>query len=290
MIASQTLRAHGPSRIVVRKVLFAAAIVVGVAILMFPVYWIVLSAFTPEQILFSSHFNFLPLHWSLANFRTGFQVVPVGSYFLHSVVLGVVPACLAMLVALPAGYAFGRLKFFGRGGILALIVFSGFLPVVASIIPLFELFKDLHIIGTWWALFLVYTGFLLGFTTWILSLFVARIPIEVEEAARLDGANEPALLRFVIVPLLRPAIASLFIVDFLASWNQFLLPTIFSTSTSTSPLVLGISQASQNPQLHSVAWGPQAAFGLIVVVPAIIVVLIFQRRIAGGLTAGAVKG
>ncbi len=117
--------------------------------------------------------------------------------------LGVVPACLAMLVALPAAYAFGRLKFFGRGGILALIVFSGFLPIVASIIPLFELFKDLHIIGTWWALFLVYTGFLLGFTTWILSLFVARIPIEVEEAARpsIVSELEHALLRFVIVPL-----------------------------------------------------------------------------------------
>ena len=81
----------------------------------------------------------------------------------------------------------------------------------------------------------------------ILCLFVARIPIEVEEAARLDGASEPAMLRFVMVPLLRPAIASLFIVNFLASWNQFLLPTIFSTGTSTSPLVLGISPASETP-------------------------------------------
>ena len=90
-----------------RKVLFVAAIVVGVAVLMFPVYWIVLSAFTPEQILFSPHFNFLPLHWSLANFRTGFEVVPVGSYFVHSVVLGLSPRAWPSLwryrQAMPSG-------------------------------------------------------------------------------------------------------------------------------------------------------------------------------------------
>ncbi len=261
MIAQHAVPTFKSSRVMVRKVLFVVTLVAAICVLMFPVYWIVLSAFTPEQTLFSPNFNFLPLHWSLANFKTGFDVVPVGSYFVHSVVLAIIPASLAILVSLPAGYAFGRMKFFARGTILVLVVFCGFLPIVASIIPLFELFKDMGIIGSWWALFLVYTGFELGFTTWILSLFVARIPVEVEEAARLDGASEPAMLRFVMVPLLRPAIASLFIVNFLASWNQFLLPTVFSTSSSTSPLVLGISQASENPTLHSVAWGPRPPSG-----------------------------
>lgn len=283
-------RRRGRRRALARRAGFAVCLTVAMVILLLPVYWIVLSAFTPTSVLFNSNFNFLPTHWSLANFRIGFSVVPVASYFWHSVVLASVPAVLAMLVALPAAYAFGRLRFVGRGTILGLVVFSGFLPIVVSIIPLFELFKTLHLIGTWWAMFLVYTAFQLGFTAWILSLFIARIPPELEEAARLDGASEREVLRWVISPLLRPALASLFIVNFLASWNQFLLPTVFSTTSSTAPLVVGISQASENPVLHSVVWGAQAAFGLLVVAPAIVVVLIFQRRISEGLTAGAVKG
>jgi trehalose/maltose transport system permease protein len=273
-----------------RRGAFAAGIVVGMVIVLFPVYWVVLSAFTPTATLFSRGFDFLPLHWSLSNFRIGFAVVPVWSYLWHSVLLSTVPPCLALLVAMPASYAFGRLKFAGRGSILGLVVFTGFLPIVVSIIPLFELFKALDLIGTWWVMFLVYTGFELGFTTWIMSLFVARIPFELEEAARLDGAHEWGVFRWVIAPLLRPALASLFIVNFLASWNQFLLPTVFSSGNGTAPLVLGISQASENPVLHSVVWGSEAAFGLLVLAPAVIVVLIFQRRISAGLTAGAVKG
>ena len=273
-----------------RQAAFAGSVVVAMAIVLLPVYWIVLSAFTPTQQLFSPSFNFLPLNWSLTNFKQGFAVVPVSSYFVHSVILAIVPSILAVLVALPASYAFGRLKFFGRGGILGLVVFTGFLPIVVSIIPLFELFKHLDIIGTWWAMFLVYTGFELGFTTWIMTLFVARIPVELEQAARIDGASEAGVFRWVVTPLLRPALACLFIVNFLASWNQFLLPTVFSTGSGTSPLVLGIQQAAENPALHSVLWGAEAAFGLIVVIPAVIVVIVFQRRISEGLTAGALKG
>lgn len=285
-----TPRRQARTSTVVRRVAFVVCLAVGMAAVLFPVYWIVLSAFTPQSVLFSPHFDFLPFHFSLSNFQVGFKVVAVGSYFWHSVVLATVPTLLSLLVAIPAGYAFGRLRFVGQRAIIALIVFTGFLPIVVSIIPLFELFKAIHLIGTWWALFLVYTGFQLGFTTWILSLFVARIPAELEEAARLDGAGEAGVLRYVIAPLLRPALASLFIVNFLTSWNQFLLPTVFSTGANTTPLVSGISQASENPVLHSVVWGAQAAFGLVVLVPAVIVVIIFQRRISEGLTAGAVKG
>lgn len=274
---------------VLRRVSFCGAVLLAMAVVLFPVYWVVLSAFTPNSALFSRSFNFLPTHWSLANFRAGFSVVPAGSEAWHSVVLAVVPAGLSLLVALPASYAFGRLRFAGRGPLLALVVFGGFLPIVASIIPLFELFQTLHIIGTWWALFLVYTGFEVGFTTWILSIFVSRIPVELEEAARVDGASEASVRRRVITPLLRPALVSLFIVNFLWGWNQFLLPTVFSTSNATAPLVVGITSAAENPQLHSVAWGAEAAFGLVVLVPAVVVVLIFQRKIAEGITAGAVK-
>lgn len=279
----------GTRRRALRRVLFGVAVLLAMAVVLFPVYWIVVSAFTPTSTLFSLSFNFLPIQWSLANFRAGFSEVPVGSEAWHSVILAVVPAALALLVALPASYAFGRLRFAGRGPLLAVVVFGGFLPIVVSMIPLFELFQALHIIGTWWPLFLVYTGFELGFTVWILSIFVARIPIELEQAARLDGASEAGVLRWIIVPLLRPALVSLFIINFLWGWNQFLLPTVFSTSDATAPLVVGIFTAGENQQLHSVVWGSEAAFGLVSLVPAVAVVLIFQRKIAEGITAGAVK-
>jgi ABC-type glycerol-3-phosphate transport system permease component len=139
-------------------------------------------------------------------------------------------------------------------------------------------------------LFLVYTAFQLGFSTWMLVVFISRIPRDLEDAARLDGASHLGILRWVIAPLVRPALASLFIVNFLASWNQFLLPSVFSTSGSTNPLVLGIAQAGIDPQYQSVVWGAEASFGLFVAIPPVLIVLFFQRRIVSGLTAGAVKG
>lgn len=289
LVEGRAMQYRIPRR-VVRRSAFGICVAVALVVVLFPTYWVVLSAITPQGVLFSPGFDFLPTHFTLDNFREGFAVVPVLSYFWHSVVLATVPALLSAVVALPAAYAFGRLKFFGRGPILGLVVFSGFLPIMCSVIPLFELFKDLNLIGTWWVMFVVYTAFELGFTTWILTLFVSRIPVELEEAARIDGAKEREVFRWLVVPLLGPALASLTIVNFLASWNQFLLPTVFSTGNATTPLVLGIAQAAENPVLHSVVWGAEAAFGLVVVVPAVLVVLIFQRRIAEGLTAGAIKG
>jgi ABC-type glycerol-3-phosphate transport system permease component len=289
-VAPVSKRAGHRSRLRPRQVAYAACLVVALLVILFPVYWIVLSAFTPQPVLFGPDFDFLPFHLTLANFQQDFDVVPVFSEFWHSILLAVVPATLAVAVALPAAYAFARMRFVGRSALLAVVVFTGFMPIVCSIIPLYELFKAAHLVGSWWSLLIVYTAFQLGFSTWILVVFISRIPQELEDAARLDGASQLGVLRWVIAPLLRPAVASLFIVNFLASWNQFLLPAVFSTDTSTTPLVMGIAQAGINPQYQTVVWGAEASFGLFVAIPPILIVLLFQRRIASGLTAGAVKG
>jgi ABC-type glycerol-3-phosphate transport system permease component len=127
-------------------------------------------------------------------------------------------------------------------------------------------------------------------SVWIMTSFVRQIPRELEESAQIDGANFLATLWYIIVPVLRPSIATLFIINLVAGWQEFFFPLIFSRSSDSATLTLGITQAAVNPVYQTVAWGNEAAMGLIVIVPIFLLTLVFQKQIVEGLMAGSLKG
>lgn len=279
-----------PMRKTLGAILFYIVIVLFALVTLAPIYWIVLSAFTPISELFTTPLNYIPIHPSLINFQTVAQIVPLGQQFVNSTMLAVLSAFFSVLVCLLAAYAFARIRFPGSSLLFLGLLLSGYLPTIAMIIPLFQLFENLSLLDSIQGLVILLVSFLLPTSVWIMTSFVRQIPIELEEAAQIDGANFLQTLWHVVIPVLRPALATLFIINLVSSWDEFFFPLIFSRSSASATLTLGITQAAVNPQYQTVAWGNEAAMGLIVILPVFILTLIFQKQIVEGLMAGSLKG
>ncbi len=277
-----------------RKTVLKIGLYIGVflflLITLMPIYWIILSAFTPITELFTTPLNYIPLHPSLINFQTVAEVVPLNQQFVNSTILAVLSASFSVIVSLLAAYAFARIAFPGSNLLFLILLISGYLPAIATIIPLFQLFENLSLLDSIQGLVILLVSFLIPTSVWIMTSFVRQIPIELEEAAQIDGANFAGTLWHVIVPVLRPSIATLFLINLVASWQEFFFPLIFSRSPASATLTLGITQAAVNPQYQTVAWGNEAAMGIIVIAPIFIITLIFQKQIVEGLMAGSLKG
>jgi multiple sugar transport system permease protein len=179
-----------------------------------------------------------------------------------------------------------RLRPHGRRALVLMIVLAQVVPGIVFVIPLYSLALDLGIYDTRLVLVLVYGGFLTPFATLVLAAFVRTIPVEVEEAALVDGASRLAVLVRIVLPLIRPGIASAAIFTALYSWNEFLIPVILG-GESARPLTVYISSFVTQ---KTIAWGPLTAAVTVVLLPVLLVVLAFQRQLVSGLTAGAAKG
>jgi len=254
-----------------------------------PFYWMVVLAFRNNQNTFSTDVWFSHVTWS--NFRYAFDTTnnQFGRSLLNSLVIGAVVTALAMLFGVFAGYALARLVFRGKGFVLAAILGASMFPGVAILTPLFQLFSSWGWLGTYQALILPQISFALPLAVYTLTSFFADMPWDLEEAARVDGCTQGQAFRKVILPLAAPALFTTAILVFLQSWNEFLLSSVLSNGKATvAPSTVAIAYFTAGP--HIVAFTQTMAAGLVVTVPLVIVVLVFQRRIVSGLTAGGVKG
>jgi len=273
-----------------RRLLFYVPIVVFLLVTLAPIYWIVLSAFTPINELFTVPLRYIPRHPTLANFRHVAQIVPLAQESFNSALLASSSSFVSVLVSMLAAYAFARIRFPGSGFLLVGLLLSGLLPSIATIIPLFQMFQSLNLLDSLQGMLVLLVNLLLPTSVWLLTSFIRQIPIELEEAARVDGAAFLTILGRIIIPVLRPVLATLFLINFITAWDEFFIPLIFSRSSGTSTLTLGLTQAAVDPQFQSVVWGNEAAMGLIIIVPVFILAIAFQKQIVEGLMAGALKG
>ena len=274
----------------VNKIILYVVICLFLLVTLAPIYWIVLSAITPIGELFTTPLNYIPVHPSLVNFLTAAQAVPLGTEFMNSTILSVLSAAFSVIVCFLAAYAFARIRFPGSNLLFLGLLLSGYLPTIAMIIPLFQMFDNLSLLDSLQGLIILLVSFLLPTSVWIMTSFIRQVPIELEEAAQMDGANLFKILWHVMIPVLRPSIATLFLINLVTSWNEFFFPLIFSRSDASATLTLGITQAAVNPQYQTVAWGNEAAMGLIVILPMFILTIVFQKQIVEGLMAGSLKG
>jgi len=180
-------------------------------------------------------------------------------------------------------------RFRGRGFILMVILGISMFPQIAVLAGLFELVRFFHIFNTIWALIFSYTIFTLPFTVWVLTTFMRDLPVEVEEAAIVDGASSWVIITRVFLPLMWPALVTTGLLGFIGAWNEFLFALTFTSSNTTRTVPVAIALLSGASE-HEIPWGLIMAASVIVTVPLIVLVLIFQRKIISGLTAGGVKG
>jgi trehalose/maltose transport system permease protein len=268
---------------------FYAFVVLIVLQAVFPFYYAIITSFKTGSALFE--ITYLPNDYSLQNYK---DVLFKGNgtfvqNLMNSVFVSTVTVCVALLLAVTAAYALSRVRFRGRSLLLMTILAVSMFPQIAVLAGLFEVIRGLGIYNTSWALVFSYTIFTLPFTVWVLTTFMRDLPIEIEEAAIVDGATPWVIIRKIFMPLMWPALVTTGLLAFIAAWNEFLFALTFTSSNETRTVPVGISMLSGNSE-HEVPWGLIMAASVIVTVPLIVLVLLFQRKIIAGLTAGGVKG
>ena len=268
-------------------VLYWLALPLGLLFALFPFVYAIASSFKRGNALFSS--DFWPQTWSAANYVAVFAEQPFGQNLLNSVLVAGGVVLLSLSVSLLAAYALGRVTFRGRGVLMMTILGVSMFPQVAILSGLFELISWLGLYDSLWALVLADLIFTLPFTVWVLVTFVRELPKELEEAALMDGAGVLTIIFRIFLPLLWPAVAATSLLAFIAAWNEFLFALTFTLSGEqrTVPVAIALISGASSYELP---WGNIMAASVIVTVPLIVLVLIFQRQIVSGLTAGAVKG
>ena len=264
----------------------------GVVFILFwglaPFYWMVVTALRDSRHTFDT--TPWPTHVTLQNFRDALAT-DKGNNFLaaigNSLIVSLTTTILAVVVGVFTAYALARLDFPGKGIITGIILAASMFPGIALVTPLFQLFGDIGWIGTYQALIIPNISFALPLTIYTLVSFFRQLPWELEEAARVDGATRGQAFRKILLPLAAPAQFTTAILAFIASWNEFMLARQLST-TATEPVTVAIARFS-GPSSFEYPYASVMAAGALVTVPLIIMVLIFQRRIVSGLTAGGVK-
>lgn len=261
------------------------AVIVFVSI--FPFYYAILTSFKSGTALFEV--NYLPVHFSLDNYvsvlTTGVFVRNLG----NSILVATSVVVLALFLAITAAFALARVSFRGRGLLLMTILAVSMFPQIAVLAGLFELVRAFGLFNTPFALIFSYTIFTLPFTVWVLTTFMRDLPVEIEEAAIVDGASPWVIITKVFMPLMWPALVTTGLLAFIAAWNEFLFALTFTSSNETRTVPVAIALLSGASQ-YEIPWGRIMAASVIVTVPLVVLVLIFQRKIVQGLTAGGVKG
>ena len=265
--------------------LFLAAFVV---IIMAPLYYTFLSAFQPRDDMFTIPLKYWPRHPTLEHFIRVFNTVPYARYTLNTTILSLGSTVVVLIIALPAAYAFARIDFPGSNLLLMGLLASGMLPGVATLIPLFQMFQKLGLVNTLLGLGILYVSGTMTFTIWVAISFFRQVPRELEEVARIDGASTWQLMAKIILPIIKPGVATLFIINFIIHWNEFFLPLVFARDASVKTVTLGISEAAYIGQYQQ-AWENISAMGTMVVIPVFLLALFFQRQIIEGIMAGAFK-
>jgi len=260
---------------------------------LFPLFWMISTAFKPSHEIFSLTPSLLPNHWTLGNFREVIsgQVSGIGSvwlFFRNSLTVTLSTVVLASLVSLLASVAVARFRFRLRATFLVMLLIVQMIPAQALIIALFLDFQRLNLLQNLFGLVLVYAAQALPVSIWMLRNFVATIPRELEEAAAIDGASSFAIFWRILFPLVAPGLVATSIFAFITAYNEFIVALTFlgqAHSDYTLPIYVTFFFGR-----GGAAWGPIMAASTMYTIPVIIFFLFVRRRLVGGLTAGAVKG
>ncbi|MDE2774306.1 MAG: carbohydrate ABC transporter permease [Chloroflexota bacterium] len=285
------------------KFLETLALLLIIAFIMLPIFWLAITAIKPQEKAYSTTLVFQP---TLENFAIIFSDTSVtinegterergevGRDMVPNVVNSVVVSGATILIAIPlatlAAYAFSRYQFLGNGVLLIWILTTQFIPAIVVAIPFFTLFRNVVVfgkplLGTQLGLIIVNMSIVLPYAIWMIKGFVDALPEEIEEAAFVDGCNDFQILFFISLPLIRPGVLVASVFAFIMSWNEFLFALIIGRETRTMQVALTTTSGARG-----VMWEQMAAAGLVVMVPIFFLAMFIRKNVVDGLTMGAVK-
>jgi ABC-type glycerol-3-phosphate transport system permease component len=253
----------------------------------FPFFWMVSTSFKPPAEVFAQPPAFIPDDPTWDNFRRLFTTTNFLVYFKNSVIVSGLAVLLTMAVSAAGAYSLTRFSYLGREKIAGLILCTYMFAPIMVVIPFFILVKKLGIENTHFALVLAFTSFCLPFTLWLMRAFFSTIPLELEEAALVDGAGRVRALIYVVLPLALPGIIATSIFTFILAWNDYIFTRILITSDELKTLPVGVQDLFHSALID---WGLIMAAGMMITIPALLFFLSVQRYLIRGWGAGGVKG
>ena len=254
---------------------------------LFPFYWQTVTALKPTAEIFVTPVVWIPSHLDFSHFQNVFTGRDFGRNILNSVIVATATTVVSLLVGTFSAYALARLPLPAKRTILVLVVVMVTFPGIALVASLFIFLRDIHLTNTYGALVIPYVAFSLPFAIWVLTNFFRDVPADLSEQAEVDGCTPVQSLTRVILPLSVPALVTAGLLIFIGAWNEFLFAYTFTSQASMQTVPVAIYYFGG---IHEVPWGEISAASEIVSLPIIVLVLIFQRRIVQGLTAGSLKG
>lgn len=264
-----------------------------------PIYWVAVSSISSRTELYARPYKiWFPSQPTLEHYTTIFttgaefrggasptaELMTAG--LRNSAIISVTSAAIVTLLAAGAGYVFARMRFFGKRVVFFFIMFMLPLPIWVSLIALFFLMSQLGLVDTLPGLILIFVTLLLPLSVWMMTTYIRDIPEEIQDAARVDGADRWRLVFKIILPLARPGMVAVFLVALLSTWNNFLIPLIFTRSADSQPLTVVLTLFIGQ---YEVAWEDMSAAAVVTMLPPFVMALFFQRYLVRGLTMGAVK-
>ncbi|KAF2960761.1 carbohydrate ABC transporter permease [Thermotoga sp. 38H-to] len=277
------------SKSITQRILLYIAVVFILVWCVFPLYWAFISSIKPDRDLFEKNPSLFPKRVTFENYVKVFKERPFHINIKNSIIVAGVTTALALAVGSLAGYAIARLRFRGKVIVMSLILAVSMFPQVSILGALFLILRGLKLINTYTGLIIPYTAMNLPLTVWVLQSFFRELPKEVEESAFIDGASKLRTLWSIVLPMSAPGLVATGLLTFIAAWNEFLFALTFMQKPNlyTVPVAVALFKGASQ---YEIPWGQLMAAAVIVTLPLVILVLIFQNRIIAGLSAGAVKG
>ena len=272
-------------RSILSRLLYIVLFVI-IAFIVLPYVWTFLTSLKNTHELYSTDITYIPRNPTLENYIELFTTTDFFPAMGRSLVISFLTSIIAVVVSSLAAYAFARYKFRFRNVAMSGILLLYMFPTVLYLTPLFLVFRQIGLLGTWWCLLISNCTFTIPFSIWLLTTYIKGIPMELEEASEIDGANLPHRLIRIVFPLLKPGIVATASYVFISAWNEYLFAVMF---TSSSTRTLTVSLASLIGQ-YDIRWDMISAGAVTAIIPVVVIFLIFQKNLVEGMTAGAVKG
>jgi multiple sugar transport system permease protein len=276
-----------------QRLLIRLGVFIAMVILVVPGAWVVLTAFRQNIEILARPAVWIPQRLTLHNFQGIFglldtqQGLPVASYFVNSLVISITSTIVAIAVGMMGGYAFARFRFKGKGALFLGFMLSRTVPGVALSLPLFIIWARIGLIDTSFGMILVYMSINIPFTIWLTDGFFRQIPVDLSEAAQIDGCTRWQAFWRVEFPLARAGLASAAIFAFLTSWNEYALASQLTRTTASKTMPVGLMDFTAQ---FTVDWAGMSAMAVLIIIPALVLTFIVQKHLIAGLTFGGVKG
>jgi len=265
----------------------AALVVLALVWSLAPYLWTLFTSFKTERELYQFPVTYIPKNPTIINYVHVFTQNPFGRFLLNSAIVTVLSTVLCLFIASLAAYAFARLRFRGREPLLVGLLVVAMIPLITLIVPLYVLVRNLGMLNTYWGLIAPYVTYSLPVAIFILTAFFREIPHELEEAALIDGCTRMNTLWRIIAPLAAPGLITAGIIVFVYTWNEFLIAMTLTSTADVRTITVGIALYRGE---FTFPWGVISAAVALATIPIMTLILLGQRLVIRGLTAGAVKG